>query len=308
MRNRLLLALPVVGLLASAACGPDATPQPQPPVTPSATPDASAAVTPPSGPPRASIDESILDKSVDACEDFYQYACGGWLKSTPIPEDEAAWARSFSVIHDKNEATLKAILEKNMATPGDEPYSKQLGDYYASCMDSDGIDKRGMDDIKDELARIEAIKDLKGLTKAIAHLHAVGAVERPDRREPSDDEEGRERGDPDREAQAERSLERHAAQHLREEPGEIHGADRRNARLVARKDRPEFDRGPTRFELHELHRFTFFFGLLVFSGIGASLCGAFRFAHAASISSSARRTSVRAPSTSPPRMISTTNS
>src|ERR1700722_5926277 len=81
------------------------------------------------------IDESILNKAVDPCDDFYHYACGGWLAKTPIPEDRAIWGRGFSVIDERNKETLRDILEgyrKGGKTP-DVPYVKKLGDFYAAC-------------------------------------------------------------------------------------------------------------------------------------------------------------------------------
>ena len=49
---------------------------------------------------KTGVETSALDPTTSPCEDFYQYACGGWIKATEIPGDEPSWYRSFSVIHD----------------------------------------------------------------------------------------------------------------------------------------------------------------------------------------------------------------
>ena len=57
----------------------------------------------PSPPPAAkSFDLSAIDKTADPCTDFYQYACGNWMKDNPIPGDQVRWARSFSVLGERN--------------------------------------------------------------------------------------------------------------------------------------------------------------------------------------------------------------
>jgi putative endopeptidase len=178
-RLSLLLALSVPSVAALAvACGGEAPP----PVEPVAQPPVATAV--PTAPPAATVafdpdlkgpDESALDRSTPACGDFYQFACGGWMKATPIPEDESRWTRSFSVIHENNEKALRAILERDAA--GDvkgDAYGQQLGDFWASCMDEAGITKRGTKDLEPELRRIDAVHDARTLAQELAHLHAVG--------------------------------------------------------------------------------------------------------------------------------------
>jgi endothelin-converting enzyme/putative endopeptidase len=160
-------------VLAAAACGGTAAQHPPapPPVatTTAAAPSAAAA------PITASVDESVLDKTVKPCDDFYQYACGGWMRSTPIPDDQALWGRSFSTIFLHNQETLRDILADMAAGKrADDPYAKALGDFYGSCMDETALEARGTADLKPALDLVASVRDAESLSRALAHLHETG--------------------------------------------------------------------------------------------------------------------------------------
>jgi putative endopeptidase len=122
----------------------------------------------------AAFDVSRMDRSVEACEDFFQYANGTWLKNTQIPASEARWG-TFNILADSNNAILKDILENASKNRGKEGSDTQLiGDFYSSCMDEAAINKAGIDPIKGLLKNIDDVKTLKDLQEQIAEMHDAG--------------------------------------------------------------------------------------------------------------------------------------
>src|SRR5437868_5249074 len=88
------------------------------------------------------IDEAIIDRSVKPCDDFYRYACGGWLARTQIPADRPTWSRGFSEIHERNQSVLRQILQDAADGKGaPDATTRKLGDFYAACMAEDRIEK-----------------------------------------------------------------------------------------------------------------------------------------------------------------------
>jgi endothelin-converting enzyme/putative endopeptidase len=120
-----------------------------------------------------SFDQSAMDKSADPCVDFYQFSCGGWIKNNPIPPDQASWGR-FNELAERNRAELRGILENAAKATNRDANEQKIGDYYASCMDEDAINRKGIAALKPELDRIDALKDKNQLPELLAYLHRQG--------------------------------------------------------------------------------------------------------------------------------------
>jgi len=112
-----------------------------------------------------------VDKALDPCTDFFQYACSKWVKANPIPADQAGWG-TFNKLAIWNVAAIHNTLEQAASPGGNKsPIEKKVGDYYSSCMDETTIAKDGIAPLKPLLDRIAALKDKSKLPELIAALH-----------------------------------------------------------------------------------------------------------------------------------------
>jgi len=132
----------------------------------------------PSAAPGASelrvFDPSLIDKSVDPCDNFYRYSCNGWFKRNPLPPDQTSYGR-FTELYELNRLHLKQILEQAaVPAPSRTPNEQKIGDEYASCMDTAAIDKAGIAPLQPELDRIAALKSLTDLPPLVGHLQTIG--------------------------------------------------------------------------------------------------------------------------------------
>ena len=118
--------IPLAAVLAAAACSSAPTPTIPTPTGPTTKNVSLAAV---------GLEASAMDREAKPCDNFYQFACGGWVANTKIPGDKARWIRSFSEIHKRTEADLKAILKSSTAAPKENVIMHTLGGFYSSCMD-----------------------------------------------------------------------------------------------------------------------------------------------------------------------------
>ena len=123
-----------------------------------------------------SLDLSAMDPSADACTDFYQYVCGGWIAKNPIPGDQAAWSVYGKLAQD-NQQFLWGLLEDAARPAADRnPTQQKIGDYFAACMDEPGIEKLGSAPLRPVLDEIAALKSTRDLASYLAreHLRASG--------------------------------------------------------------------------------------------------------------------------------------
>ncbi|HEX3757244.1 MAG TPA: M13 family metallopeptidase [Kofleriaceae bacterium] len=120
------------------------------------------------------LDPAALDLTVDPCDDFYQFACGGWIKRTEIAADQPEARRCVVDIENQNLLYEHAMLEQARTRPGNDATARQLGAFYGSCMDEAAIGHAGLAPIRPLLAMIDRIKDARSLTTALAAIDAAG--------------------------------------------------------------------------------------------------------------------------------------
>ncbi len=117
-----------------------------------------------------SVDQ--VDKTLDPCSDFFQYACSKWIKANPIPADQAG-SGTFTKLAIWNIAAIRSMLEDAADAPNRDAVKQQVGNYYAACMDETAVNKLGIMPLKPELGRIAKLNDKSQLPEVIASIHEI---------------------------------------------------------------------------------------------------------------------------------------
>ena len=115
-----------------------------------------------------------LDRSANACTDFYEFANGAWRAENPIPASMSQWSRRVAA-RETNRQRVQGILEEVSRKTGSVPGSVEqlVGDHYASCMDEAAIDAADLAPLAPLLADIDGARDLVDVQRGIRRLHEI---------------------------------------------------------------------------------------------------------------------------------------
>jgi putative endopeptidase len=174
MNPRVFARAAVLPMMLVASC---ATPQPEPAkvATPPADPGPTPSAVPVSTTTQHGIEPGDIDRGVDPCSDFYEYANGTWRAQNPIPTGKPRWSRR-GIARETNRQKVSALIQALGSKPDWPAGSPEqlVGDYYASCMDEAAIDAAGISPIAPLLADIDAAKTPGDVQRVIQRLHDLG--------------------------------------------------------------------------------------------------------------------------------------
>lgn len=125
-------------------------------------------------PAQRGIEVSDLNRNVSACDDFYEFANGGWRAANPIPASMPRWSRRWAA-GESTKDKLREILEGIAATKNSPKGSvEQLtGDFYSACMDEAQANRLGVKPVEPLLADIDRIRTRADVQRMIARFHDI---------------------------------------------------------------------------------------------------------------------------------------
>eukprot|EP00808_Paulinella_micropora_P029775 g6077.t1 len=130
----------------------------------------------------AAMLQANMDTTVDPCDDFYQYVCGGWMETHHIPDDKASYT-TFSTLTEDNQQILRQLLEAEDTTSSQsDELTTASRNFYQSCLDLDAMDALGAKPIVELLAALDwqpaankwSASDLSALQERLQLLNPWG--------------------------------------------------------------------------------------------------------------------------------------
>ncbi|XP_074496356.1 endothelin-converting enzyme-like 1 [Sebastes fasciatus] len=122
--------------------------------------------------------QANIDPTIQPCQDFYSFACGGWLRRHGIPEDKLSYG-IITAIGEHNEEKLQRLLLEPIRTRGPDSAERKVKEFYRSCVNIQEIDKLGSDPMTDVIDSCGGW-DLVGAPPGAAGWEREGAPLRPD--------------------------------------------------------------------------------------------------------------------------------
>ena len=121
------------------------------------------------------VEAGDVNRSVDACSDFYEFANGKWRAENPIPAAMPRWSRRWAA-GEAAKDRLHEILDQVSTLAGQPKGSIEqlIGDFYGACMDEAAINSLGAKPVMPLLAEIDQLRDVASVQRMIGRLHAIG--------------------------------------------------------------------------------------------------------------------------------------